>query len=464
MRIQRHIIKTLLPLAVTALIGVLIGCQPESTSVEPQTRQVVSQLASPTPEMESPLATPTPSATPICDAPWPTPPALACPWLPTPTPQSTSAIPTRTPWIPPTQPAQTPTPLPLPTVPTSPAGKVFFTALYAPGTTPSEPKAFYASFDEQGQLAGPITSWTPSAGNMDILAVIGRLSVSPNGKYLASIYESVAETIDFVSGKLVAFTGGGEFLSWHPNGYEFLFRQYESLDPGLWLVDARTGQHRLLAQPSDLNITGAAVSPDGQVLAYSINGPGIYQIWLANADGSEPRLVSNSGFVYGWSPDGHSLLYSGEPAPAVGKGTPIPYTGGPLWLMDRDGQNRRPLNLPWPMLAGKPVWSPTGRYVAGVSQINNPPTCHTTKGSRPDPLCLLKDAGIYVKDLETGQVRIVARQAADPAWSPDGSLLAIARMDEKGQVDIWVISLDGHDQQRVTNTPEFDRYPVWIPQ
>jgi TolB protein len=69
---------------------------------------------------------------------------------------------------------------------------------------------------------------------------------------------------------------------------------------------------------------------------------------------------------------------------------------------------------------------------------------------------------VYVENIETGEVRLVAPNAVDPTWSPDGSLLAVSRMDERGQVDIWIVDVHGNNLRRVTDTPELDRYPLWL--
>ncbi len=442
MRIQPKIVKTLLPSVVMALVVVLTGCWPESMSAEPQTRQVVSQLASPTPEMESPL--------------------------PTLTAQPTPPFPTMTPWTPPTPPAQTSTPLPLPTIATSPAGKVFFTAFYAPEATPSEPKLFHATLNEHGQLSGTITRWMPS---VDTRVDIGRLRASHNGDYLASIYETeggeVAQIIDLTADKPTAFASAGAFFGWHPNGYEFLFDQEREADPGLWLVDARNGQHRLLAQPAAINVSGAAFSPDGQMLAYGISGPGIQQIWMANADGSEPRLVSDghsAGIVYAWSPDGRYLLYRGELQPDTSKGTPVSTSMSPLWVMDRNGQNRKQLKGPFLREPDfEPIWSPTGHRIAYVGTEQLDACWQKDDTYRTNSLCRFKGTAVFVEDIDTGEFHRVATNAIDPAWSPDGSRLIFSAMDEKGRVDIWAISVDGRDLRRITDTIEVDRYPVWIP-
>lgn len=435
----------------------------------------LSSTASPN-APRSPLATPTPQATltPMCNPPWPTPPAEACPWLPTPEPTATSPFPTPTPFTPPTPPEQTPTPLPLPQAATSPAGAVLYAAFFAPGAMPSEPQMFQVTVDERGQFVIPPYpfTWTTLDDNR---MVVGRLTVSPNDAYLTSVYDTeVGESViivDLTAAQETAYIWGGQLFNWHPNGVEFLFAEYSSQpNPGLWLVEASTGLYRLLLAQlpiwGDANFSGAAISPEGQILAYSISGPSSDQIWMANTDGSDPRLVlasNTSAIVYAWSPDGRYLLYGGEPMPETGKGTPLP-PWPRLWIMDREGENRRSLNLLWEPFGftdQKPVWSPTGQYIAGIGGIGEIIWCW--QPNEPvDPLCLFKNAGVYVENIETGEVRLVAQNAADPTWSPDGSLLAVSRMDERGQVDIWVVDANGNNLRRVTDTPELDRYPIWL--
>lgn len=335
---------------------------------------------------------------------------------------------------------------------------------------------FQVTVDERGQFVIPPSpfTWTTLDDNR---MVVGRLTVSPNDAYLTSVYDTEAGEsviiVDLTPTQETAYIWGGQLFNWHPNGVEFLFAEYSSQrNPGLWLVEASTGLYQmLLAQVpiwSDANFSGAAISPEGQILAYSISGPGSEQIWMANADGSNPRLVlesNTSAIVYAWSPDGRYLLYGGEPMPQTGKGTPLP-PWPRLWVMDREGTNHRSLNLPWDTFGftdQKPVWSPTGQYIAGIGGVGETAPCWRPGENQPvDSLCLFRNAGVYVENVETGEVRLVAPNAVDPTWSPDGSLLTLSRMDERGQIDIWVVDVGGSNLRRVTDTPELDRYPIWL--
>jgi Tol biopolymer transport system component len=435
---------------------------PNSTSespIEPKSPQIEPTT----------VPAPLPTHTPECNPPWPTPPSEACPWLSSPTPTPTSSIPSPTPFEPPPPPAQTPTPLPLPEAADSARGTMYFAAFSAPGMPPEEPKLLYASIDEQGQLLdvpSPFT-WTSADGTR---MSVGRLSVSPSGAYLTSVYdteggESVV-VVDLIAARKTAYIYGGQFFGWHPNGHELLFEQQTEANPGLWLVEASTGEYRLIAQPSALsytNLSGAAVSPDGRVLAYCIGG-----IWMSNADGSEPqRVVDSAAAVFAWSPDGRYLLYGEYPHGGSKSGTPPPLPH--LWLMNREGQSERSLNLTWELgitfaAHQQPAWSPTSQYVAHSSSLNPDFSYWEDKKKDPhdDPLYAFRHAGVYVEDIETGELWLAAENALDPTWSPDGSMLAIAKMDENDQVDIWIVDVGDRVLRRITDTPELDRHPIWL--
>jgi TolB protein len=248
------------------------------------------------------------------------------------------------------------------------------------------------------------------------------------------------------------------FFSWHPNDYEFLFRQDNAADEGLWLVDARTGQHRLIAQPPTYDVSGAAISPDGQHLIYATNSFNAHQIWAANADGSEPHLLLESKMivaVWRWAPDSRYIVYIGEPS-----------SNGSLWVMDHTGQMRKPLKGAFLFGYGfEPTWSPDGQQITYVGRDHLDLCWQKDATFRADPLCWFKGTAIYIENVDTGDLRRIATNAIDPAWSPDGSMLAFSALDTiQQQVDIWVINTNGTNLRQLTNTSEIDRYPIWLRQ
>ena len=60
-------------------------------------------------------------------------------------------------------------------------------------------------------------------------------------------------------------------------------------------------------------ISGARISPDGTRIAFDSMRTGATEVWLANADGTEPHALTNfGGPVTGspvWSPDGHRIAF-----------------------------------------------------------------------------------------------------------------------------------------------------------
>ena len=48
-----------------------------------------------------------------------------------------------------------------------------------------------------------------------------------------------------------------------------------------------------------------------------------------------------------------------------------------------------------------------------------------------------------------------------PAYSPDGSRLALALSRRDGNVDVYVLTLANQDLKRITDDPAIDTEPVW---
>jgi Tol biopolymer transport system component len=293
-----------------------------------------------------------------------------------------------------------------------------------------------------------------------------RFIPSPDAQYALGLDATeggdVVTVLDSLSGQVKLFVSGGKFLGWHPNSRSILYYQMFVMEAGLWLYDVDNGRRTLVAQPPMLDVTGIAISPDGRRMIYGTNTFGAHQIWRANLDGSEPVLLLDSPAivaVWGWSPAGKAILFTGEPT-EVQKGarTPIPN----LWLMDSDGRNKK--SLRGNLLFGygfQPVWSPTGDKVAYVG-ANTLDSCWN-KGDtyRTVPSCRYRGVAVYVEDVNTGALSLVRENAIDPAWSPDGSLLAFTALDSHQQVDLWISKPDGSEAHRLTDTPEVELLTVW---
>ena len=91
-----------------------------------------------------------------------------------------------------------------------------------------------------------------------------------------------------------------------PDGGTFVF----SWRGDLWQVPTAGGTpHRLTTHPADESRPHFA--PDGKSIAFTSTRTGPEQVWLMNADGSNPRAIdthSEGARVYGWFPDSRAVL------------------------------------------------------------------------------------------------------------------------------------------------------------
>jgi dipeptidyl aminopeptidase/acylaminoacyl peptidase len=395
--------------------------------------------------------------------------------------QTPAPIPTPTLWPTPIQPKEpTPTPLPLRTPAPNPAGRIFYRAYPLTDESGFPLQAVdpihAVEIDERGEFVSEVDlRWNQD----DVRMYFDRMIPSPDGRYLAGIAPSEGGEYVFVveltTGKFTLPDPGhvkveGLMYRWHPNSNEILFRTINAPDRGLWLVDIHTGEHRLVAQPRPPHgISGAAISPDGRWLAYgyipgATSSPSPYAgVWLAESDGRDAkRVVERSACVYSWSPDNRYFIYIGgrEEKVTHEDATEMPAVP-PFSVMDvRTGERRR---LPVSRILGRhqTVWSPDGHSIA-YAGLDGPEDKEAMLKMKNDPTWIFHNAGIYVVDVASGEVRRLA-SGIDPAWSPDGSMIAFSSLVDE-QADIWVINADGTGLRQVTDTPEIDWRPVWVGQ
>lgn len=125
------------------------------------------------------------------------------------------------------------------------------------------------------------------------------------------------------------------------------------------------------------------------------------------------------------------------------EGTP-PQQRYRLIVADADGENQQVIaDSAEPLMS--PIWSPDGLSLAYVSFES-------------------RNAAIYVQALRTGErTRVSARAGINgaPAWSPDGSTLALTLSRRDGDLDVYTLSLATQVLTRITFDPGIDTEPVW---
>ncbi len=261
----------------------------------------------------------------------------------------------------------------------------------------------------------------------------------------------------------------------------------------------------LLLRPEDRPLPGR--------LAFVRAGPGTVMVGaeqvlladprlvVARASGGAVRTLVEGGFMAGpaWSPDGTRLAFSW--APAVGPG-PLRYA---LFVVEADGGEPVPLTACRPPACERdvqPAWSPEGARIAFVrstgrgqglhlleltsGEVTEIPTpgltvfsapswapdgrrlvfaAYPAKGSRPPEVYVVNADGTGLRRLTTCTAPCRGGYA-EPAWSPDGTTIAMVR-GWAGRGDLFLASPDGSSLRRLTSTAGLggakDSAPTWSP-
>jgi serine/threonine-protein kinase len=202
----------------------------------------------------------------------------------------------------------------------------------------------------------------------------------------------------------------------------------------------RTTFDQLTAQPGVED--SPSLSPDGMWVVYAGEGTGHRDIFLRSVGGQLPiNLTENSGaedHSPAFSPSGEQIAFRSD------------RQGGGLFIMGRTGEAVRRVTS-----AGfNPAWSPDETRLV-----------YATEHVGLFPLNWEGRSEIWITDVATGETqRINDGDAVQPTWSPDGRWIAFtARMGNRTQMDIWIMSADGGESSTVTSDIPTDWSPTWSP-
>ena len=123
---------------------------------------------------------------------------------------------------------------------------------------------------------------------------------------------------------------------------------------------------------------------------------------------------------------------------------PTDQDGPAIWLMTAGGQEPRPL-VPG-MTGDQPAWSPDGSRIAFASAVEG-------------------NLDIFVVDLDGTDLRRLTRHEATdeyPSWSPDGDQIAFGSL-RTGDFEIFVVDTTGSGPRRLTSHRAADFRPSWSP-
>ena len=219
----------------------------------------------------------------------------------------------------------------------------------------------------------------------------------------------------------------------------------------IYVIDPTTGVKTNLTNNSVLDVI-PAFSADGSKIAFTSNRGGNYDIWVIDADGSNPtNLTSNSDATDtepAFSPDGSKIAF-------------VSHRGGDsaIYVMNAaDGSS--PTRLTTNLDGNDPVFSPDGTKIAFESADT--------------PVLGIPTREIYVMDAVDSdgdgngdnQINLTDNSVTDvdPDFSPDGTKIAFAsNRDSYYNYDIWVMDADGSDATRLTSSVARDFNPAFSP-
>ncbi|OLC07285.1 MAG: hypothetical protein AUH34_01585 [Gemmatimonadetes bacterium 13_1_40CM_70_12] len=229
-------------------------------------------------------------------------------------------------------------------------------------------------------------AWAPDGRRfsyMEFWAGHGQLFVQPVGPGKRQPVATTGQALDFTP----AFS---------PDGKTLAFSRATEEGTDIYTVNIKDNcclQRLTVGRFSD-NLS-PTYSPDGQRIAFVSTRPGLPQVYVMAADGTDPQLfapfdygVTGSSNAPDWSPDGQSVAFHRD-------------VGGTLQVFVLDVRTRAVRQLTSLGRNEDPTWAPDSRHLAFVSDRS---------GYRQ----------LWIIDLETGRIRPLLQQSGArlPAWSP----------------------------------------------
>ncbi len=236
-----------------------------------------------------------------------------------------------------------------------------------------------------------------------VLAITGKKGIAQTRiafKVEASSGNGEIYVADFDGHNAQAVTHDGVIVSapsWVPGRSALYYNSYKLGNPDIFYHNLSTGERHVIAHYSGSNISPAA-SPDGSRVAMIMSRSGSPNVWVANADGANPRKLTSTSEDSSpcWSPDGGWICFATKMRERrmLAK---VPAGGGEVQALHTPG-------APNPT---EPDWSPDGKWIAFTLQAGEFDICVMPADGSAPPVILVR--------------------GEDPSWSPNSRTLIYAR-------------------------------------
>jgi imidazolonepropionase-like amidohydrolase/Tol biopolymer transport system component len=200
-------------------------------------------------------------------------------------------------------------------------------------------------------------------------------------------------------------------------------------------------------------------SPDGKRIAFTSDRGGGDNIWIMNRDGSDKRQLTNESFRLmnqpSWSPDGKYIVAKKHFTTQRSLGT------GEVWLYHVSGGDgvllvKRPSEAHQKEL-GEPIFAPDGKSIYFTRNTTPGPIFEYAQNSNRQIFAIER------YELETGHVESVIGGeggAVRPTPSPDGKKMAYVRR-EATQPKLYVRDLATGEDRKVFDALDMDSQETW---
>lgn len=248
--------------------------------------------------------------------------------------------------------------------------------------------------------------------------------------------------------------------SWSPDGRQILFHRNVSQTPGqqyeVFLMNADGSNERQLTHHPALDtVATGAWSPDGHRVVFSSNRSGSGEIHVMDIkSGAIRQLTNDGGTGASWSPDGKYIAFE-RPSASLGRN---------IWVMSATGKNQKPL-LRAPknnVTRFAPRWAPDSTRILFTESEYDA----AAEGFK----ILSSQVVIRHRNLDTQQrVKLPkAWRIHFTCWISNDEIVFSAdetgiRTKKHGNYDIYRYHLRTRERTNLTNHPEVDYSPHWVP-
>ena len=217
--------------------------------------------------------------------------------------------------------------------------------------------------------------------------------MNPDGSSVTPLHIFGADPMLSPDGTKIVYCSGRDTLYWQ-----------------IYVMDSNGKNGKRLTDNKSGDACGPAWSPDGKKIAYyafaNTSPSRNPELWVMDADGSNPKRVIDHGMDPSWSPDGRQIAFAS-------------FRNGlfQIYAINSDGSNLRRLTKT-NAEASSPAWAPDGGSIAYIS---------ATADDR---------RGLFVMNPDGSQPQgLVHSKHEDfcfPSWSRDGKFLFFTALNRLG--------------------------------